>query len=63
MGVNDPLEVSSCKETATCEMAEIKSVTFSPILEHVLDEVSVGSSETDLFHDGIKCKDTYIASL
>ena len=44
-------------------MAEIKSVTFSPILEHVLDEVSVGCSETDLFSDGIKCEDTYIASL
>lgn len=63
MGVDDALEVSSCKETVTCEMAEIKSVTFSPILEHVSDELSVGSSETDLFLDGIKCEDVYIASL
>lgn len=60
---NDALEVSSCKESVTYEMVEIKSVTFSPILEHVSDEVSVGSSETGLFPDGIKCEDVYIAGL
>ena len=63
MGVNDTSEVSSCKENITCEMAEMKSVTFSPILEQAYDEESVGSSETELFPDGIKCDDASIASL
>ena len=44
-------------------MAETKSVTFSPILEQVSDEVSVGSSETDSFSDEMKVEDAYIASL
>lgn len=47
----------------TIEMAEIKSVTFSPILEHAPDDVSVVSSDTGLFPEGIKFEDAYIASL
>ena len=56
-------EVSSCKENISCEMAEKKSVTFSPILELASDEVSVGSSETDLFPDRKEFEEAYIASL
>ena len=54
MGVNDTLEFSSCNENITCEMAMKKSVTFSHILELASDEVSVGSSETDLFPSVMK---------
>ena len=61
MGVDDALEVSSCKESITCEMAERKLVTFSPFLEQVSEEVSIRSSETDLFPDG--WDDVHIASL
>lgn len=57
------VEVSSCKGNIPCEMAETKSVTFSPILEQASDEVSVGSSETDLSPDGIKLEEACIASL
>lgn len=63
MGVNNTLEVSSCDENMTCEMAKAKSVTFSPILELASDEVSVGSSETDLFPSGMKFEDAYTAGL
>ena len=44
-------------------MAETKSVTFSPILEQVSDEVSVGSTETDFLPDETKVEDAYVASL
>lgn len=63
MGVDDVLEVLSCKEIVICEMVEIKLVIFLFILEYVLDEVLVGSFEIDLFFDGIKCEDVYIVSL
>ncbi|KAL9955829.1 hypothetical protein ACROYT_G037214 [Oculina patagonica] len=44
-------------------MAEIKSVTFSPILEHAPDDVSVVSSDTGLVPKEMKFEDAYIASL
>lgn len=44
-------------------MAEIKSVHFSPILEHAPDDISIPSSDVALFPEGIKFEDAYIASL
>jgi len=44
-------------------MAMKKSVTFSHILELASDEVSVGSSETDLFPSVMKFEDAYTAGL
>ena len=44
-------------------MAEIKSVTFSPILEQVSDDVSVESSDIGFPPEEMKFEDVYFVSL
>ena len=63
MAANHALAKLSYKENNAREMAEIKSVTFSPIIEQARDDVSVVSSDTGLFPEGVKFEDAYIGSL
>lgn len=44
-------------------MAELKSVSFSPILEQTPDDVSMASSNTGSLPEGMNFEDAYIASL
>lgn len=45
------------------EMAEAKSVRFSPIIEETIDDISTASSNMDFFPSGMNFEDAYIASL
>ena len=44
-------------------MADLKSVSFSPILEQTPDDISVASSNTGSIPEGMNFEDAYIASL